>query len=211
VVGVRFVAASPSLLAKCRATARAVGYPVPCPTRVPDGLVRTVPAGAIACLDVIGPGGVGGCARSWRRWVVGSSETETQHLVITASPRLLTNNAKLVNGPAWYPTARVRALGRVRVKRWLIQSVYVPPATNEGSAFMHHVVLIWSVGGHTYGIGSTTSKGSTERCFWMTRWPNTSSSSAPDAAQAEGSGLGQCSRMSPEPSHARAPSIAARA
>jgi len=40
-VGLRFVVASPSLLAKCRATARVVGYPVPCPTRVPEGLSPT--------------------------------------------------------------------------------------------------------------------------------------------------------------------------
>jgi hypothetical protein len=32
-------------------------------------------------------------------------------------------------------------------------AVYVPAATNEGSAFAHHVVLIWTVEGHTYGIG----------------------------------------------------------
>ena len=102
---------------------------------------------------MIGPGGLRGCARSWRGWVVGSSETENQHLVITASPRLLTNYAKLVNGPAWYPKARVRPLGWVRVNHSRMRSVYVPPATNDGSAFMYHVVLIWGEGGHTYGIG----------------------------------------------------------
>jgi hypothetical protein len=31
--------------------------------------------------------------------------------------------------------------------------VFVPPATNEGSAFAQHVVLIWTVGQHTYGVG----------------------------------------------------------
>jgi hypothetical protein len=30
---------------------------------------------------------------------------------------------------------------------------YVPPATNDGSAFMYHVVLVWTVGDHTYAFG----------------------------------------------------------
>jgi hypothetical protein len=34
-----------------------------------------------------------------------------------------------------------------------MRAVYVPPAANDGSAFMRHVVLIWTVGGHTYGVG----------------------------------------------------------
>jgi hypothetical protein len=45
----RFVAASSGVSANCRTTARAVGYPVPCPTRLP---VRLGP-------NVTGPGGVG--------------------------------------------------------------------------------------------------------------------------------------------------------
>ena len=156
--GLRFITAPRALLTKCRATARAVGYPVPCPTRIPAGLAvgSSAPTG---CLDVIGPGGVGGCAKSWRGWVVGTSNIGAEHLVITASPRPLTNYAKLVNGPAWYPHARVRALGWVQIKGWRMRAVYVPPATNDGSAFMHHVVLIWSDAGHTYGIGFHNATG----------------------------------------------------
>lgn len=151
-VGLHFVSAPRALLKKCRATARAVGYPVPCPTRIPAGLAvgSSVPMG---CLDVIGRGGMDGCAKSWRGWVVGTSNVGAEHLVITASPTRLTNDAKVVNGPAWYPQARIRPLGRVRINGWRMRSVYVPPATNDGSAFMHHVVLIWSHAGHTYGIG----------------------------------------------------------
>jgi hypothetical protein len=80
-------------------------------------------------------------------------------LVITASPHPLTNYAKLVNGRAWYPRARVRALGWVKINGWRMRSVYVPPATNDGSAFMHHVVLIWSEAGHTYGVGFHNTRG----------------------------------------------------
>jgi hypothetical protein len=38
-------------------------------------------------------------------------------------------------------------------------AVYVPPETNEGSAFARHVVLIWTVRGHTYGIGFHNVRG----------------------------------------------------
>lgn len=31
--------------------------------------------------------------------------------------------------------------------------VYVPAATNDGSAFAHHVVPIWTVGQYTYAVG----------------------------------------------------------
>jgi hypothetical protein len=34
-----------------------------------------------------------------------------------------------------------------------MRAVYVSPRTNEGSAFQRHVVLIWTVSGHTYGVG----------------------------------------------------------
>jgi hypothetical protein len=76
-----------------------------------------------------------------------------EHLVTTASPRPLRNYAKVVNGPAWYPKARVRPLAWVTIHGWRMRAVYVPPDTNDGSAFAHHVVLIWTVGQHTYAIG----------------------------------------------------------
>lgn len=37
--------------------------------------------------------------------------------------------------------------------------MFVPQGTNEGSAFAHHVVLIWTVGGHTYGVGFHNVRG----------------------------------------------------
>lgn len=104
-------------------------------------------------LDIIGPGGLGGCGKPWRNWIVGSSETTDQHLVIVGSPTALRNDAKVVNGPAWYPGARVRLLERLTLNGWRMRAVYVPPQMNDGSAFSGHVVLIWTMGGHTYGIG----------------------------------------------------------
>ena len=79
--------------------------------------------------------------------------------MITASPKPLTNDAKLVNGPAWYPRARTRPVGRVKINGWPMRAVYVPPATNDGSAFMSHVVLVWTHSGHTYGVGFHNTRG----------------------------------------------------
>jgi hypothetical protein len=154
VAGVKFVSAAPGLVARCHSTARAVGYAVPCPTKVPEGLTETgVNQPGTCALHIIGPAGKGGCAQSWRGWVVGSSTTPDQHLVLTASPRALHNDAKVVNGPAWYPTARVKQLARMTIHGWRVHAVFVPPATNDGSAFAQHVVLIWTVGQHTYAVG----------------------------------------------------------
>lgn len=72
---------------------------------------------------------------------------------MTASPKPLGNYAKVVNGPAWYPRARVRALGWLSVGGRRLRAVYVPSNTNDGSAFAHHVVLVWTEDGHTYGVG----------------------------------------------------------
>jgi hypothetical protein len=89
----------------------------------------------------------------WKGWAAGSVSSPDQHLVITASPKSLHNYAKVVNGPAWYPQARVRPLVWLPVNGWRICLVFVPADTNDGSAFAHHVVLIWTVGKHTYAAG----------------------------------------------------------
>jgi hypothetical protein len=136
----------------CVATAKAVGYQVPCPTRVPVGLVAY--GGGGCPLQIIGPAKP--CPNTvfhWRGWVVGSSTTADEHLVLTASPHVVRSTAKVVNGPVWQPGQTVLSLGYRRVGRWRMQVVFVPPNTNEGSAFAGHVVLIWRVGRHTYAVG----------------------------------------------------------
>jgi hypothetical protein len=165
------VGASPRFLAACQLTARAVGYPVPCPTRVPAGLLDKGYAGPGDCrFHIVAPAARPGCATltkstAWQGWVFGSSYVPTKvppgatttggyaHLVITASPTRRSSYAKLVNGPAWYPKARVRPITWVTINGWRMRAVFVPPDTNDGSAFGHHVVLIWTVEQHTYGIG----------------------------------------------------------
>ncbi len=128
------------------------GYPVPCPTRVPVGLVAF--GGRPGCeLRIIGPANP--CPDTvfhWRGWVVGSSTTTDEHLVLTASPEVVRAAAKVVNGPVWQPGQTVRTITFRRIGHWRMRVVFVPPDTNEGSAFASHVVLIWTVGHHTYAI-----------------------------------------------------------
>jgi hypothetical protein len=152
------IPASDALRAQCLATAQRVGYAVPCPTRVPRGLTAT--AGHHGCnLEIIGAGGLEHCSSRWRGWVVGSSDTANQHLVIIASPFVVQNYAKAVNGPAWYSGARVRPLRWLRINNWRVRAIFVPPATNDGSAFASHVVLVWTARGHTYAVGFHAVRG----------------------------------------------------
>lgn len=152
-----------SLAAQCRATARTVGYPVPCPIRVPADLVRGEPNEGTGCgEDLVAAAGYGACLRAWRGWVLGTGGVTAggAHFVVTAAPKALTSYTHLVNGPSWYgPTAYVRPLGWLVIHRWRMRAVFVPGAQNEGSAFMNHVALIWTTGGHTYGIGALVPSG----------------------------------------------------
>jgi hypothetical protein len=124
--------------------------------RVPEGLTES---------GAIGPGGIDGTAKSWRGWVIGSTYVGANHLVITASPSPLRADAKVVNGPAWYPRARVKPLAWITIGGTRMRVVFVPQATNDGSAFAHHIVLIWTVGKHTYGVGFHNTKGFRQTLF----------------------------------------------
>ena len=99
---------------------------------------------------------------SWGGWVVGSSVAGPigdQHLVVTASPNRLRDYAKVVNGPAWRRGDRVRPLGWLTIRGQRMREVFVPPETNVGSVFASHIVLIWSVGDHTYAFGFHKMRG----------------------------------------------------
>ena len=81
------------------------------------------------------------------------------HFALTAAPRAKPSIAKLVNGPAWYPSARVQPLGSSRVRGRLVRWVFVPAATNDGSQFSDDVVAAWSARGHGYAIGFRAGAG----------------------------------------------------
>jgi hypothetical protein len=120
--------------------------------KVPAVLIRADVVGANGCrISLISPG----CGPGWKGWVVGSSDSASpsEHLVLTASPQPVLNPAKVVNGPAWYAGSRVKKVGAFAMNGWQVQAFFAPQATNDGSAFAQHVVLIWTVAGHTYGVG----------------------------------------------------------
>jgi hypothetical protein len=155
VAGVSFVPSSSLLLAACRTTAMKVGYAVPCPTRVPAHLVAL--GGTARCrIEIIGAAcHLAVSPHSWRGWVVGSSvpSGSDEHLVIQAAPTVIADPAKAIDGPGWYRGASVKPLEIATLKGVTIRSYYVPPATNDGSAFSGHVVMVWSQNGHTYAVG----------------------------------------------------------
>ena len=168
---VSFVAAPARVIRECRAAAHAYGYAVPCPTRIPRGLVGTPigvpsrgprgprytpPPGCRPRFPIVGRSPCRPVRGGWKRWIFGSSEVSLptrEHLVISASPRPIHNYAKLVNGPGWYPGARVDVGDSITVNGWRAHWVFVPPKTNDGSAFAGHVVLVWTTAGHTYAVG----------------------------------------------------------
>jgi hypothetical protein len=80
-------------------------------------------------------------------------QTSRDHLVLQAAPRTVSSLARAVDGPGWYPGASVRTIRTLLLRDWTVQEIAVPLATNEGSAFARHLVLVWTVRGHTYAIG----------------------------------------------------------
>lgn len=157
--GVAF-AVQPGLRRVCSRVARVVGYAVPCPTVLPLGL-RATPRVQGCRLGIIGPGGSGACAKSWRGWIVGSSELDGanagppgfQHLVVAGAPRAISDPARAIDGPAMLPGSRVLRRGRFRADPITGWFYYVPASTNIGSAFMGHLVMVWTSSHHTYAYG----------------------------------------------------------
>ena len=162
VAGVTFVPTSAAVRRECHHTADVVGYAVPCPTLLPERL-KPFPVVHGCRLEIIGAGGGPNCARSWRGWIVGEGEVlepgyggVLQHLGLQGAPRIVGNPVRAIDGPgAFLPGTRptVQPRGRVRVAGRLMRWYVVPPATNRGSAFSGHLVLVWNADGHTYAYG----------------------------------------------------------
>lgn len=161
VAGIRFVPATQVVRDECKQTADAIGYAVPCPTALPRGIMAT--PGAHGCRSaIIEANGQPGCGGAeWRDWMDGSSQLSGpnagpagfEHLVMQAAPRVIPDPARAIDGPATFPGSRVQPRGTVRINRSLMHLYYVPPDLNEGSAFAHHLVLVWIGSGHTYAYG----------------------------------------------------------
>ena len=184
VAGVTFVRAPPSVIGQCRATATVLGYAVPCPTRVPED-IQSWPQGQ----SIIGPTtrakeralvhqpGCPLCVRA-RGWALGSSVSP--HLVIDAAPRALTNMHHAVDGPGFDPHTFVGRhgcfprrgtchpllvrLGTVIAHGWRVALVEATPW--DESAFTHHLVMVWTVSGHTYAAGFHEEQGRSAARRW---------------------------------------------
>lgn len=158
VAGVTFVSASAQVRRECHQTADAVHYPVPCPSLLPRGM-KAFPAEHGCRLEIVTAGGGPHCGGApWRGWIVGDGEVLAghvlqQHLALQAAPRIVANPARAIDGPAMFPGSRVRPRGKTRVDGKLMHWYYVPPATNQGSAFAGHLVLVWNANGHTCAYG----------------------------------------------------------
>lgn len=157
--GVSF-SSRPGLRRRCARVAHEVGYAVPCPTLLPRGLTAT--PGTHGCqLGIVGAGGTSGCGKPWRRWIVGSSQVVGsnaggagfQHLVLGGAPRVERSAARAIDGPTMVAGSRVERRGRLRVGAIRGWFYYVPFATNIGSAFTGHLVMVWTASGHTYAYG----------------------------------------------------------
>lgn len=146
---------------QCQWTADAVGYPVPCPTVLPEGMIPTpVPPqahlhchhnGIVAAGDSCG-------GKLWRGWIAASSQNDYEHLLMQGAPSGVHLPVHVIGGPAWsarYGGTSVRPLGVVRVDGQTMRWYFVPPTPgNETTTwFVHHLVLLWTKLGHTYAYG----------------------------------------------------------
>lgn len=149
VAGVELVPASAVVRRQCERAARQLGYPVPCPGMLPKRSYSTPPVISGCRLRLVGPG----CFQ-WRHWLAGSIEfpstVRVGHLIIQGSPRPR-SPARFAHGPAWGPGANVETVGHERLRGRIAQWIEVPEG--EGSALGGHLLLMWTEGEHTYGIG----------------------------------------------------------
>lgn len=138
--------------AQCKATARRVGYRIPCPTLLPEQAQPTRVVGPFAgsrfASDFIHP-----VFGAFNRWVSLSvefpSEKIESHLVVVASPRVVSPRHFVYLEPS--PVDRATVVGTLRFRDGAAQWVFVPPSSS--SIFGGHTVLLWSSDGHTYGVG----------------------------------------------------------
>lgn len=159
IASVPFARVSWVVSGECQNTADAVNYAIPCPTLLPLGIDATSPVhgcrfaivaqvGWPGCSDVrpdgwfFGSGDVSGPP--------GGGDAGFQHLILFGAPRVITDPARAVDGPAVYPQ-RVLPRGTVRIGRTLMRWYLVPP--DNPSAFRRHLVLLWTTTGHTYVYG----------------------------------------------------------
>lgn len=114
-------------------------------------------------LRIVGAGGGPNCAPVWHGWIVGDGEVLVpgttgvlQHLALQGAPRIVSTPVRAIDGPGRFLDGirpRVQPRGHIHVAGRLMHWYLVPPATNLGSAFSGHLVMVWNADGHTYAYG----------------------------------------------------------
>jgi len=158
VAGVTFLPASAAVRHECQRAANRLGYPIPCPTMLPQGLRPTPPQHGCHFAVVAAADEQVSCpSPRWHGWMFGSSQVQaplqppTQHLVLQAAPQVV-DPTRAIDGAVppdqGYP---IRPMGATRMDGRRMHWYLVPP--NHGSAFAGHLVLVWNAYGHTYAYG----------------------------------------------------------
>jgi hypothetical protein len=160
--GVVLVAAQPmdigashggTLAGQCRWAAHELGFAVPCPGLLPRDSAADVGTVGSNCPGLtmnLGPG----CGEE-RGYSFASIEFPADervgHLVIIGSPRRMSAR-EIISSPL-PPPAQVPVVveGSVVIHGRPAQVVRVPPSS--ATAFGEHLVLVWTVGDHTYALG----------------------------------------------------------
>lgn len=142
------------MAAQCSATARTLGYPVPCPGELPARAHPTV-FGAGPCADRDVWIGVG-CGDETDR-VLASIEFPSPerdvpgHLVIYGAPTEQAATALIFVGEPDGTALPLTPTGQAIVAGVRAELYDVPP--DSSSAFSGHVVAVWTYEGHTYAAG----------------------------------------------------------
>jgi hypothetical protein len=161
VASIQFVRSPPVVLRECQSTAEAAQYAVPCPMMLPEGIAPTPGVRDCRFAFITAERKPDCGAAEWRGWIFGSTQLSGsnagpagfQHLGLQGAPRAVRDPARAIDGPAMVPGSRVQGRGKLLVGKRTMHWYYVTPGTNVGSAFMGHLVLVWTFAGHTYAYG----------------------------------------------------------
>jgi hypothetical protein len=149
----RLVESPPAVRSQCVMTAKRLGYSVPCPGLLPTYSDPTpVHDPALTDLpfvdDYVRPG-----FRGYRKWMFLTVDFPTAvregHLVISASPHPVDALHFMSLRPS--PYDRIERAAEIRLRGHRAEVVRV--LVSDGSIFQRHTLLLWTEGGHTYGVG----------------------------------------------------------
>jgi hypothetical protein len=142
-----------TLAGQCRWAARTLHFAVPCPRLLPEESSADQGPSGGACPNLsmnFGPGCDGE-----RRYSFASigfpTNARVGHLVVIGAPTVM--SAKdIINSPVRGAGEEpVTVVGTASVKGHRAQVVRVP--FSSATAFGEHLVLVWTVAGHTYALG----------------------------------------------------------